>query len=244
MLEKMIIDTAEKLRFASQSMPKVWDGRESILEMRDVGFEYWRQEEWIEFYFKFLCQKHFGSIIDMPSKMYKNTRFDAFREISWDFKVQAANTASYNIIANDAEAIADAINKHGYYGIILAIGNVEYDEVKTFKKWHDKLRKDICEYETNRINRGVMSRTRKTAFVLEEIHFICFDSETLHRCCGLLQDSFGGIGSNRLKRREIIVDIRKIPDTSLIAKEIFYGKVGYDNKFRDETNRELSVNTS
>ena len=58
MLEKMIIDTAEKLRFASQSMPKVWDGRESILEMRDTGFEYWRQEEWIEFYFKFLCQKH------------------------------------------------------------------------------------------------------------------------------------------------------------------------------------------
>lgn len=232
MLEKMIIDTAEKLRLASQSMPEVWDGRKSILEMRDTGFEYWRQVEWIDFYFKFLCQKHFGSIIDMSSEMYKDTRFDAFREISWDFKVQAANTASYNIIANDVEAIADAINIHGYYGIILAIGNIEYDEVRTFKKWHDKLRKDICEYETNRINRGVMSRTRKTAFVLEEIHFICFDSETLRRCCGLLQDSFGGTSSNKLKPREIIVDIRKIPDTSLIAKEIFYGKFGYDSKFQ------------
>ena len=231
MLKKMI-DPVEKLRLSSQSMPKVWDGRESILEMKDTGFEYWRQVEWIDFYFKFLCQKHFGSIIDMSSEMYKDTRFDAFREIPWDFKVQAANTASYNIITNDTEAIADAINTHGYYGIILAIGDVEYDEVKTFKKWHDKLRKDICEYETNRINRGVMSRTRKTVFFLEEIHFICFDSETLHQCCGLLQDSFGGTGSNRLKRREIIVDIRKIPDASLIAKEIFSGKVGYDGKFQ------------
>ena len=54
MLKKMIIDTAEKLRLASQSIPKVWDGRESILKMRDTGFKYWRQEEWIEFYFKFL----------------------------------------------------------------------------------------------------------------------------------------------------------------------------------------------
>ncbi|RKU22722.1 hypothetical protein C6499_19585 [Candidatus Poribacteria bacterium] len=226
MLEKMIIDTAEKLRLASQSMPKIWDGRESILEMRDIGFKYWRQVEWIEFYFKFLCQKHFAGIIDMSSEIYKNTRFDAFREIPWDFKAQAANTVNYNIITNDVEGIADAINTHGYYGIILAIGDVEYDETKTFKKWHDKLRKDICEYETNRINRGVMSRTRKTAFVLEEIHFICFDGETLRGCCGLLQDSVGRTGSNRLKRGEIIVDIRKIPDASLIAKEIFPGKVG------------------
>lgn len=232
MLKKMIIDTAEKLRLTSQNMPKVWDGRESILKMKDAGFKYWRQEEWIEFYFKFLCQKHFADMIDMPGKKYSNTEFDALREISWDFKVQAANTASYNIIANDAEAIADAINTHGYYGIILAIGNVEYDEVKTFKKWHDKLRRDICKYETHRINGGVMSRTRKTAFVLEEIHFICFDSETLHQCCGLLQDSFGRTDSNRLKQGEIIVDIRKIPDASLIAKEIFYGKVGYDSKFQ------------
>ena len=229
---KKIIDPVEKLRLASQSMPKVWDGRESILEMKDTGFEYWRQVEWIEFYFKFLCQKHFAGIIDMPGKKYGNTGFDAFGEISWDFKVQAANTISYDIITNDAEIIADVIHTHGYYGIILAIGNVEYDEVKTFKKWHDKLRKEVCEYETNRINRGVMSRTRKTAFVLEEIHFIYFDSEALHRCCGLLQDSFGGTGSNRPKRGEIIVDIRKIPDASLIAKEVFYGKVGHDNKFK------------
>lgn len=232
MLEKKIIDTVKELQFASQNMPKVWDGRESILEMKDAGFNQWWQIEWLDFYFKFLCQKHFGSTIDMSSKIYRDTGFDAFREISWNFKAHAANTTNHNIIANDAEAIVDTIGNYGYYGMILAIGDVEYDEEQTFKKWHDKLRKDICQYDTNRINRGVMSRTRKTAFVLEEIYFICFDSETLHRCCGLLKDSFGEAGSNRLKRREIMVNIRKIPDASVIAKEIFSGKVGCDRKFQ------------
>lgn len=226
MLKKMIIDTAEKLRFASQSMPKVWDGRKSILKMRDIGFKYWRQEEWIEFYFKFLCQKHFAGIIDIPGKKYGNTEFDAFHKISWDFRADSTDSITYSVTANDAEAIVDTLNGYGYYGKILAIGNMEFDDRETsFKKWHDELRGRVSKYDTNKINNGVMSRTRNTAFVLEEIHFICFDSEVLHQCCGLLQDSFGGIGNNRLKRREIIVDIRKIPDASLIAKEIFSGKV-------------------
>ena len=235
MLEKMIIDTVKKLRLASQNMPKVWDGRESILEMKDVGFKHWKQMEWMDFYFKFLCQKHFTGIIDIPGKKYGITEFDAFREISWDFKAHAANTANYNIIANDAEAIADAISNYIYYGMILAIGNVEYDEDKTFKKWHDELRKETCEYEANKINTGVMSQTRKTAFVLEEIHFICFDSEALQKCCGILQDSFGDTVSNKLKPKEIIIDIRTIPNASVVATEIFYGKVSYDSKFQYRT---------
>ena len=162
----MIIDTAERLKLASQSMPKVWNGRESILEMRDTGFKYWRQVEWIEFYFKFLCQKHFAGIIDMPGKKYSNTEFDAFREISWDFKVDSIDAATYSVRANDAEAIVNTIKDYGYYGILLAIGEVEYGEEISFKKWYDDLRGEVSKYETNKINAGIMSRTRKTGFVL------------------------------------------------------------------------------
>lgn len=231
MVEKKIVDTVEKLRLASQNMPKVWDGKESILEMKNADYKRWRQIEWLESYFKFLCQKHFGGIINIPGQKYSNMRFDAFREISWDFKVQAANTTIYNIIASGTEAIADTISNYGYYGMILAIGSVEYnDKEKTFKKWHDELRKEIYQYDTNRINRGVMSRTSKAAFVLEEIHFICFNSKALHKCCGMLQDSFGNTGSSKPKPKETIIDIRKIPNTSVVATEIFYGKFGYDSK--------------
>ena len=221
MLEKMIIDTAEKLRLTSQSMPKVWNGRESILKMRDAGFKYWRQEEWIDFYFKFLCQKHFAGIIDMPGKKYGNTEFDAFREISWDFKTDSINPGPYSVTANDAEAITNTINDYGYYGMILAIGEVEYDEDTSFKKWHDDLSGEVSKYETNKINAGIMSRTRKTGFVLKEIYFICLANETLHQCGGLLQDYSGKTESNILNPKDVIIDIGEIPNTAFVASEGF-----------------------
>ena len=173
----------------------------------------------MRFYFEFLCEKHFGGIIDMPGKKYGNTTFDSFCEISWDFKAHAANTTNHTVITNDAEAIVNTINDHGYYGLILAIGEVEYnDKERTFKRWHDELKEGISKYEVNRINRGAMSRRRKTEFVLSEIYFICFNSETLLECSGTFQKGFrNSDGSPR--RKKITVNIRKIPDASLIATE-------------------------
>ena len=221
MLEKIIIETVEKLRLASQNMPKVWDGRESILEMKDANFKYWKQMEWMDFYFKFLCQKHFTGIIDMPGKKYGITGFDAFREISWDFKVDSVDPGAYSVNANDSEAIAGTINNYGYYGIILAIGSMEYDEEMSFKKWHDELRGKVSKYDTNKINNGIMSRTRKTIFILEEIHFICFNNETVHQCCGFLQDCAIKADSNRPKEKEVIIDIGEIPDVAFVSTENF-----------------------
>ena len=232
MLEKMIIETVKKLRLASQNMPKVWDGRRSILEMKDANVRYWRQVEWMDSYFKFLCQKHFTGIIDMPGKKYGITGFDAFREISWDFKVDSVDSRTYSVTANGPEAIANTLSDYGYYGIILAVGAMEFDDKETtFKKWHDELREKVSKHDINKINHGIMSRTRKTTFTLEEIYFVCFDSKALQKCCGMLQHSFGDTGS-KLKRKEIIIDICKIPNASLVATEIFYGKVGSDSKFQ------------
>ena len=221
-LEKMIIKTVENLRLASQNMPKIWDGRESILEMKSANFRYWRQMEWIDFYFTFLCQKHFTGIIDIPGKKYGITEFDAFREISWDFKVDSIDPGAYSIAANDAEAIADTLHDYGYYGTVLSIGDMEFDDEETsFKKWHDDLRERTSKYETNKINRGIMSRTRKTTFTLKEIYFICFNSETLHQCCGLFQDGFGQTDSNRPKQKEIRINIGKIPNAAFVATVTF-----------------------
>ena len=222
MLEKRIIDTVEKLGLASHSMPKVWKGRESILEMKDAGFKQWRQIEWLEFYFKFLCQKHFDSIINISSKKHGNIKFDAFCKIPWDFRVDSTDVETYSIIANDVEVIADAISNYGYYGIILAVGDMEFDDKETsFKKWHDGLRGEISKYETHRINKGIMSRTRKTAFTLKAINFVCFNSETLHQCCGLFQDSFGETDSNKPEKKEIRIDIGEIPDVAFVTTEDF-----------------------
>ena len=221
MLERMIIDTVEKLRLTSRNMPKVWDGRESILEMKDANFKYWKQMEWMDFYFKFLCQKHFIDIIDTLGKKYGITEFDAFREISWDFRVDSIDPSAYSVTANDAKAIADTLHDYGYYGTMLAIGDMEYDdEETTFKKWHDELRGKVSKYDTKKINGGIMSRTRKTEFILLEIHFVCFDPETLSQCSSSFQKGFRNAdGSPR--REKVTVNIRKVPNTALIATEIF-----------------------
>ena len=88
-----------------------------------------------------MCQKHFTGIIDIPGKKYGITEFDAFREISWDFKVDSVDPGAYSVPANGAGAITDTLSDYGYYGIILAIGDMEFDDKKTsFKKWHDELR--------------------------------------------------------------------------------------------------------
>lgn len=220
MINEKIVDTVEKLQNASQNMPKVWDGRSAILEMKEGGSTQWRQMEWMGFYFEFLCETRFDGIIDMPGKKYGNTTFDAFCEISWDFKTHAANTTRHDVVTNDVEAIVNTISDYGYYGMILAIGEVEYnDEERSLKKWHDELKEGISKYETNRINRGAMSRRRKTEFILSEIHFICLNSETLDQCSSLYHQGRNSNGKPRPPKFN--VNIQKIPDSALVATEEF-----------------------
>ena len=93
----------------------------------------------------------------MPGKRYGNVRFDAFREISWDFKAHAVNTGNHKIIVNDSEATANAIEDHGEVGLILALGAwslsrtfelstvqaVQEDKVQRLERHVDKLQVHI-----------------------------------------------------------------------------------------------------
>ena len=214
-------ELANTLQNAARQIPKHWDGREAILEMKNSGSRQWRQMEWMGFYFEFLCDKTFASILDMPGKSYGRSKFDAFRKISWDFKTHAANTTNHAIITNDTEAIEQTIDEHGHYGLILAIGEVEYnDEERTFKRWHDELKGGKSAYERNRIERGVMSRRRKTEFVLSEIHFVCLDDETLNQCSGSFQTGFRN-SDGRPRRPKVTVRIDRLPDEAILATERF-----------------------
>ena len=213
--------TIEALRSACLRMPNVWDGRASIIEMKESGYPHWRQMEWMGFYFQFLCEREFIGILDIPGKRYGNTEFDAFGQISWDFKSHAANTQNHTVIANDTEAIENTLRDYGHYGLVLTIGEVEYnDEKRTFKAWHDRLKGSMSDYEKKRINRGAMSRRRKTEFILSEIHFICLNEEALSECSGTFQNNFRNAdGSPRRPKVKIHVD--RIPDASLVATETF-----------------------
>ena len=209
-------DVVKRLHSASLAIPRVWDGRDSIMEMKNASSRHWRQMEWMGFYFEFLCEHKFASILEMPGKSYGRTAFDGFNSICWDFKAHAGNTTSHQVITNDTSAVKKTIDEYGHYGLILANGIVEYnDDARTFKQWHDVLKGGPSEYELARINRGANSRRRKTEFVLEEIHFICLDADSLNRCSGSFQEGFRNADGTP-RRSKVMVDVTKVPDSAII----------------------------
>lgn len=194
-----------------KAVPKVWDGKKSILEMKKQKFAHWKQMEWIGFYFQFLCEKYLRDIIQMHGPKYGNVRFDGFKDIPWDFKAHAMNTSSHQIIVNDSEATASGIKEYGAVGLILALGKVTYnDEKRTFQKWHEKIKGGKSDYELERIERGAWSRLRKVSFDLQQISFIKITDATLVKS-GSFQRGFRN--SDGLPRREkVLLDLEKIDD--------------------------------
>lgn len=175
------------------------------------------------FLFPIPAEKTFVDILEMPGPKYGRTEFDAFGSIPWDFKAHAANTTSHRhqVIANDTEAVEKAVAQYGYYGLILAIGLVEYDdEEQTFNQWHDALKGGKSDYELKRIERGAMPRRRKTEFSLAEIQFIRLDRQALHACGGSFQEGFRN-ADGQPRRNKVKVNIQLLPDASVIATERF-----------------------
>jgi len=202
---------AKEISEGFKNIPLVWDGRKSILEMKEAGFPHWKQMEWIGWYFQFLCERFLKDIVKIPGPKFENVEFDSFLKIPWDFKAHAINTSSHQIIVNDRDAIAKGIEKFGGVGLILAMGKVEYnDEKREFQKWHEELKGGKSQYELERIKRGAWSRLRKTEFNLEQISFIKIDDSVLVKC-GSFQRNFRN-SNGRPRREKVLLDLEKLDE--------------------------------
>lgn len=200
---------AEQIGKILRNIPKLWDGKKAIEEMRKSSFSHWRQMEWIGFYFQFLCEKTLSNLVKIPGPKYGNVSFDGFYKIPWDFKAHAMNTSSHQIIVNDSEATANAIKDHKAVGLILALGKVQYnDENRTFQKWHDRLKGEMTAYVKDRIQRGAWSRLRKVSFDLQQISFIKITDSTLVKC-GSFQTDFRNSNGNP-RRSKVLIDLENI----------------------------------
>ena len=205
------LKTAKQIGEKLKSLPKEWDGKKSILEMKDAGYPHWKQMEWIGFYFQFLCERYLSDIMEIPGPKYGNVPFDAFCNIPWDFKAHAINTSSHKIIVNDSEAIANGIRDYGAVGLIVALGKVIYnDEDRTFQKWHEELKGGKSKYEIERIRRGAWSRLRKVSFDLQQISFIKITDSTLVKCGSFQKNFRNADGSPR--RAKVLLDLEKIDE--------------------------------
>jgi len=223
MTKEEFFKIAKRISKEIKNIPVFWDGRRSILEMKEAGFNQWRQMEWIGWYFQFLCEKLLRDIMKIPGPKYGKVEFDGFKKIPWDFKSHAVNTSSHQIIVNDSQATASAIKDFSCVGLILAIGEVKYnDDKRTFQKWHEKLKGGKSKYELERIKRGAWSRLRKVEFNLEQISFIKIDDEVLVKCGSFQRDFRNANGKPR--RGKILLDLEKLDEEIIYFLNFNYTK--------------------
>ena len=161
------------------NLPTVWDGRKSILEMKDSGHR-WKDVEWIGFYFEFKSFQLLADKCEIPGHSYGNVTFDLRRTINWDLKASAVKSDKHQIILNDKLAMEESISTHGVHGEIIAICDVDYnDDKRAFQQWHTELKGGLSNYERDRIERDATSRVRKTHAVVSEILFLIIKEQNL-----------------------------------------------------------------
>lgn len=216
MISKKLIT---KLGKFLKELPPFWDGRRAIAEMRDVGYPHWKQMEWVGFYFQFLCDTKLPPIMRIPGPRYGRVEFDGFSEIPWDFKAHPNKNAkgqdNKSVIVNDKVAIAEAIKQFGGAGLLLAVGDAEYnDEDRSFQIWHQELKGGLSDYEKQRILRKAPSRLRKTSFRLNEIKLVLLDEKTA-RLLGSFQEGFrNSDGSSR--NPKFLLDLETVVPIKII----------------------------
>lgn len=210
--------TCKALANELSDIPKHWNGRDAILEMKNSGSRHWKQMEWMGFFFEFLCTKLLRGVMEIPGPRYGHTGFDAFLEVPWDFKAHAMNTSSHDIVVNDQEATFKAIDRYGAVGLVIALGKVDYnDEERTFQRWHDNLKGEKSPYVKMKEREGAWSRLRKQAVHLEQISYIKITRSTLNKA-GSFQRGFKN--SNGTPRREkVTLNLEKIDNEIVYVQE-------------------------
>jgi len=174
------IKTKEIFDKLMKKIPKVWDGKDSIIYMKNNGCRNWKQMEWPGFYFEFLCGEILAedNYFEIPGKKYGKVKFDGYDEFNYDFK--AHSSLDDNVPTNGLKEIKEALNEYKKVGFIVAIGEPVFDDTnESFKTWHDQLKGKRSKYEIDRIIRGAPSRRRKVSFKLNSITFFFVDEHTI-----------------------------------------------------------------
>jgi len=163
-----MLQIAQSISKSLSCIPRNWDGRTCILQMRDENCRNWKQMEWIGWFFQHVCEKTLRDIFVMPSAINPtdNVSFDGSADgMNYDFKahawVVAGGKKMNSIILNDKEAMDASIRKYGQHGLLLALLDCEYDQDGKFKAWHDNLKGSVSDYVKEGIVKKRRSRKRK-----------------------------------------------------------------------------------
>ncbi|MBC8141538.1 MAG: hypothetical protein H7Y38_08870 [Armatimonadetes bacterium] len=186
------------LKATIATLPVDWDGKASILKLQEASYN-WRQMEWWAFYFEYLCREVLADTFTIPGERFGNVGFDLKRSVNWDLKSKAIKSDDHQAILNDKTAMQETIAKYGEHGVVIALCDVEYNDVeRTFQAWHSELKGGKSKYETERETRTNVSRYRKTRALLTELLILRFTADDLENLGTMKQ----GRNSNGKPRRE------------------------------------------
>lgn len=167
------------------------------------NYQHWRQMEWIESYFNYLCEKKLSGLLQIPGPSYHKIVFGGLLEIPWIFKTYIENTGNQTIVLADADLIYQGFSDFQQIGIIVATGVVEYKENKIPKKSEkNKITKEKKEQDINKELR------QHSIFNLKNIHFMPFSLDSVQKC-----ETFQPGGPTKEQLREkILLNIADIWD--------------------------------
>ena len=133
------------------NLPKLWDGKTCVLELKEADYN-WRQMEWWAFYFEYKVKQLLADKFSFPGDKYDNVSFDLKGAINWDLKAKAIKSDDHKVILNDKSAMEQSIEKFGCHGEIIALCDVEYNDIDwSFRKWQTELKgKWDFNFEQNR----------------------------------------------------------------------------------------------
>lgn len=165
-----MIPVGERIaRRLAVSLPKRWEGKNCILELKEADY-HWRQMEWIGWWFEHRAKRIVKEMGGGEGPEFGHVVFDCSFDGTWDFKSHPLGSGSGGwAYLNDESAVEASIHQGGHVGWIIAVGSAEYDKGGEFKAWHERLKGEESEYVRRGRRIGRPSRRRKSAFVLEEI---------------------------------------------------------------------------
>jgi hypothetical protein len=202
---------------ALSGIPASWDGKKSVLELKEADYN-WRQMEWWGFYFEFISRRRLSGIFEIPGEKFGTVGFDLKRSVNWDLKAKAIKSDDHACILNDCAATEASIDKYGEHGVVIALCDVEYNDVnRSFQQWHSELKGGLSKYEIERRDRTSVSRYRKTHVDLAELLFIRLDKSSLSSLSTMKQ---GRNSNGKPRPLKYMLDLEEI-DGLLVDKIVF-----------------------
>ncbi len=166
------------------------------------NYLHWRQMEWVEAYFNFLCEKKLSDLLHFPEPVYSQMHFPALMEIPWIFKSYIQNTGNKKIILSDASLVVQALTKYHEIGVIIASGLIRYPEEK---------KEEVNCFGKNKeeINTVEKEMRQHSEFILKEIYFVSLSYDFLETCETFQPKE---VKSEESLREKIVLEMPKIKD--------------------------------